>query len=149
MAHRIDRYPARMTNADKADTYELTGGLPAGLVPDTILYVLGTGGPDGPDGIGDLSSFVWRFHTIVRESEPRRNALAFTSMPQLMGFTRAVNGRAPFTVPTQALRISPAAIETASGWALVVDPTLRQYDALMHSSTAEDLPCPELESAVA
>ena len=56
--------------------------------------------------------------------------LAFSAMPKLMQFTRAVNGRAPFTVPTEALRVAARDLAGGVPAVVVLDPSAADFDAL-------------------
>lgn len=107
--------------------FELAQDIPAELTSLPSLYLLGVGGPETAEGVGDVSSFVWRFG-LLATAEGEELALAFRAMPRLMAFTRALNGRRPFSVPTEALRIggnelSPTPIS------LLLDPSPEDFDA--------------------
>lgn len=90
----------------------LARGAPAGWRALPALYVLGVGGPESGAGIGDVSAFAWRCALLRLAREPDC-LLLFSAMPKLMAATRAVNGRAPFSLPTEALRVAPADLGAA------------------------------------
>lgn len=94
---------------------------PAGDAPTAELYVLGFNGPVDDDGMGRPERFVWRFAVVECDGWPP-TLLAFRSMPRLMAFTRAVNGREAFTVPTEARRCRLRRPPSPPDLALWVDP---------------------------
>lgn len=110
-------------------TIDLDRGAPAELAGVAALYILGVGGPEDESGIGDVSAFVWRF-ALVDSADGSPIALAFTAMPKLMQFTRAVNGRAPFTVPTEAFKVDAAALAAGAPVRLALDPTPDDFETL-------------------
>jgi len=98
----------------------------AGWSDDTahhhVLYFLGTGGPRDPESVGDPGDFEWRFSALAGP-EPEPTLLAFTGMPALMAFTRAVNAAQPFGVPTEALRLTRAQLPPSVHARCLVNPT--------------------------
>jgi hypothetical protein len=87
-----------------------------------VLYFLGTGGPRDTESVGDPGDFEWRF-TALAGPEPEPTLLAFTGMPALMAFTRAVNSAQPFAVPTEALRLTRAHLPPRVPARCLVNPT--------------------------
>lgn len=128
--------------------HDLSTGAPPALAALPALYLLGVGGPEDASGIGDVNAFVWRFVVVETAAEPHTSpgsgtadedsgataglpvVLAFSAMPKLMQFTRAVNSRAPFTVPTEALRLTPRDLGGGAPAVLVLDPSAADFDAL-------------------
>lgn len=107
--------------ADRVLDLAVTGAQKlAERVPDE-LYLLGVNGPLGPDDIGQIERFVWRFASLDLRARPPA-LLAFSTMSRLMAFTRAINGARPFTVPTEARRqrLGPTAVGIP--YLLLVDP---------------------------
>ena len=95
------------------------------------LYLLGIGGPEDESGIGRVETFVWRFGVVEgRDGSDGGILLAFRSMPRLMAFTRALNGREPFTVPTEAIKLSGAEL-VAVPYRVAIDPTEADFGRWM------------------
>ncbi len=110
---------------------------------DATLYVLGCGGPTDADGVGDVTRFVWR--CLVRIAPGRRDAvLAFTSMPRLMAFTRAVNGRTAQAVSTEALKIDARRLGAAPGVEVTIDLEADGFAAWLADGALIERPVPEL-----
>jgi hypothetical protein len=124
----------------------LADGVPESLSGLPALYLLGVGGPEDESGIGKVETFVWRFAVIERAGADVV-ALAFTRMPALMAFTRALNGRQPFTVPTEALRIAGAGLRAAP-IDVLLDGAAEDYDALVAAGgRLEERRLPALEGS--
>jgi hypothetical protein len=100
----------------------------------TLLY-LGTGGPEDPDDYGRLDRLTWRYFVI---NHPERGdlVLAFSTMADVIGVTRAVNGDAPFSMPTECRReaATPSAAPEAT---VVLDPTAEEVRHLLAVGRAE------------
>lgn len=101
---------------------DLSADPPAAWTAARAVYLLGVGGPEDEAGIGDVGAFVWRC-AVVEAADGTAAALAFSSMPRLMQLTRAVNAAAPFTLPTEALRVEAAALAHAPGTRIALDPS--------------------------
>jgi hypothetical protein len=95
--------------------------------------VLGIGGPEDLADIGRLDRLTWRYF-VIEHPERGTLALAFTDMPQLMAFTRAMNARAPFTVPTECIRTSAGQL-AEPGLELLVDPDSAEVATLLDRSS--------------
>jgi hypothetical protein len=93
----------------------------------TLLY-LGTGGPENLDDAGRLDRLIWRYF-VIDHPEFGALVLAFTNMVGVMSVTREVNGRIPFSLPTECRRDSAARV--VSGATVVVDATAEQLRALL------------------
>lgn len=107
------------------------------------LYVLGCGGPEDADGVGDVTRFRWR--CLVRVAPGERDAvLAFSSMPRLMAFTRAVNGRTPNAVSTEALKLAAADWPAAAGVDVAVDLDPSSFAAWLGRGLLVERPVPEI-----
>ena len=119
--------------------FTLETGPPESLSESTTLYFLGVGGPEDASGIGDIDAFVWRFLVLKNpDSQGHRTVVAFTSMPNLMAFTRGVNQRRPFTVPTEALRLQADDLPKAQGLTVWLDPVAADWtDTVAARSTQE------------
>lgn len=89
------------------------------------LYVLGYNGPIDEEGLGHPDRFVWRYAVLGPPGEAA-TVLAFSSMPKLIAFTRAVNGRQAFTLPTEARRCRLAS-PLPAGISVWTDPELDVY----------------------
>ena len=129
---------------------DLAAEVPAALRAEPTLYFLGVGGPEEASGIGRVETFVWRFAVLhgVGGSEADV-ALAFRSMPGLMAFTRTLNGRQPFTVPTEAMKVAGTALAPcpARVW---LDPRPEDFDALAAAGgRLEERRIPALEGGAA
>lgn len=108
---------------------DLAGPPPAAWAAAGSVYLLGVGGPEDEAGIGDVGAFVWRF-AVAEAGDGPAVALAFSAMPRLMRFTRAVNAAAPFSVPTEALRVDAASLDPAAGVRVALDPEADDLAAL-------------------
>lgn len=125
---------------------DLSQGLPESLSSDSQLYCLGVGGPLDESGIGRPDRFVWRYALLLDPDAAEAPCLlAFSSMPGLMQFTRAVNGRAPFTLPTEVRR---QAAGDLSGQALrlLLDPSVETFEALSGGRAVAEQHLPQLEA---
>lgn len=120
--------------------------LMAPVAPDvarlTGVYVLGVGGPEDASGIGDVERFVWRF--AVLDGGPLPVVLGFSSMPALMAFTRAVNGRQPQRVPTEATRIVPSGWQGGIPVVLWLDPAPDAFETAATGRPLGERRIPEL-----
>lgn len=121
----------------------LVEGLPMGIDPELNLYILGVGGPEDADGIGRVERFVWRFSVLEATAEPPV-AIAFTTMPGLMRFTRAVNGSRPFSVPTEAHRVPARRLASGAPAALLLDPSPDDFERLRAGRDLAERQIPEL-----
>lgn len=109
-----------------------SGWPPEGADTD-LLYVLGFNGPVDAAGIGHPDRFVWRFAVIESEG-CAPSLIAFSNMPRLMAFTRAINGRQAFALPTEARRCRLRPPGDVGALALWVDPDPQTY-LLRYAST--------------
>ena len=123
--------------------HSLVGGLPEGIDPGLNLYILGVGGPEDAAGIGRTERFVWRF-CVLEESDGPPVAIAFSSMPALMRFTRAVNGRQPFSVPTEAHRVPARRLVAGAPAALLLDPSPEAFEGFCAGRGLVERQIPEL-----
>jgi len=126
--------------------FDLGEAVPPAVRALPTLYLLGVGGPEDPEGIGRVETFAWRF-AVVEGGAGALTALAFTAMPRLMALTRAVNGRRPFTLPTEALRVDPSGIGPTPGVGLFVDPSPEEVEALLAGGRLAERRLPSLEGA--
>jgi len=122
--------------------YDLSVGAPPELAALPWVYVLGVGGPEDAAGIGQVDRFVWRF--VVLDDGPLPVVLGFRAMPDLMAFTRAVNGTAPQRVPTEAVKVSPAAWHGGIPAILWLDPSPDAFDAAASGRPLGERRIPEL-----
>jgi hypothetical protein len=127
--------------------YDLRDGPPPELAGREAIYLLGVGGPEDESGVGDVSAFVWRCLLLERPGQPPA-LLGFTAMPRLMGFTRAVNGQRPFTVPTEAVRLTGADLPAAP-LALLLDPESEAFLAAAAAGQLTVRHVPELSGSTA
>lgn len=119
-------------------------GPPDSLPAGTRLYILGLGGPLDESGIGDSTSFVWRF-AVIPETGGLPTCLAFTGMPRLMRFTRELNGARAFSVPTEAFRVEADRLQAGAPVRLLIDPEPADFRRLAGDRALEELCIPELE----
>lgn len=108
------------------------------------IYLVGVGGPEDEAGIGDVTSFKWRF-CLVEPAEGLPIALGFRAMPSMMAFTKAVNGERPFTVPTEALRIELSGVGPVP-LRLAIDPTASDLAQWLQAGRIVTRSVPELEA---
>jgi len=147
MAHPVDQ--RRRRRADPVSTPQLVDlaaepGSEERLRIEALgtVYALGFGGPPDEAGIGQVSSFVWRFAVAVA-GDGRELLLAFTSMPRLMAFTRALNALRPFTVPTEALHIDLSS-GVPVGAVAVIDPVPDTIRPMLETGGVVERHIPEL-----
>lgn len=108
------------------------------------LYLLGIGGPIDDEGIGHVERFAWRF--LVRTGAQTTDAvLAFSTMPRLMAFTRAVNGATPHAVSTEALKVDTHRIAREPAIEIEVDLAPSDFAAWLGGATLVERIVPELE----
>ncbi len=107
------------------------------------IYLVGVGGPEDESGIGDVSTFSWRF-CLLEIDQALPIVLGFRAMPTLMAFTRAVNGERPFTVPTEALRTDLSTIGSVP-LRLAIDLTSSDLADWLRSGRLVTRKVPELE----
>jgi len=126
--------------------FDLSAPPPPDVAALPFVYVLGVGGPEDTAGIGRIEAFVWR--CAVLEGGPGPGAapiaLAFTSMPRLMAFTRAVNDAAPRRVPTEAARVAPSSWRGGIPAVLWLDPTPEAFEAELAGRALVERRIPEL-----
>jgi len=106
------------------------------------LYILGVNGPLDEAGIGRVDRFVWRFAVV---DEPSPVVLAFSAMPLLMRFTRAVNGAQAFTVPTEALRVRLRAAHAGLPVRISLDAVAEDFLTFAGGRRLAERVIPELE----
>jgi hypothetical protein len=101
---------------------------------DEPLYVLGVAEPEDSTALGDVSSYVWRFACLDGGQPPTSALLAFTSMRLLMAFTREVNLRQPFSVPTESAALAVEELGRAGQeLALLIDPQPDDFTRLQRA----------------
>jgi hypothetical protein len=122
----------------------LTGTPAAELAALERLYLLGVGGPEDAAGVGRVEAFVWRCLVLEPRSGPPLLLLAFSAMPRLMAFTRAVNGAEPGRVPTEALRLAPDELPGDAGLGLLLDPEPEAFLALAQGGRLRELHLPQV-----
>ncbi len=111
-----------------AGLWDAVHGLPEGLAASRHLYLLGVGGPEDESGIGHPDRFVWRFTTLeATGADPI--LLGFGDMPTLMRFTRTVNQRQPFSLPTESLKL-PAGDLAGVAVQVLIDPSPAEFERL-------------------
>lgn len=108
------------------------------------LYVLGYNGPVDEEGLGRPDRFVWRY-AVLGPPGASATVLAFSSMPKLIAFTRAVNGRQAFALPTEARRFRLASSMPA-GITVWTDPEVDAFVSRYASLQARELVIDGLEA---
>lgn len=116
--------------------------LTRGDSPEAI-YLVGVGGPEDESGIGDVTSFTWRY-CLVEPVDGTPIVLSFSTMPKMMAFTREVNGRSPFTVPTEALRTEFSTLGVAD-LRLAIDPAPEDLEGWLRTGRLVTRGVPELQ----
>lgn len=111
---------------------------------DSELYLLGVNGPLGPDDIGHIDRFVWRFALLRQPGRPPA-LLAFSAMPRLMAFTRVLNSAIPFAVPTEARRQRLGSAAAGIPFLLLVDPDPEACASVSRGSATAERVIPELD----
>jgi hypothetical protein len=111
---------------------------------DDALYLLGVNGPLGPDDIGHIDRFVWRFALLRMPGRPPA-LLAFSTMPRLMAFTRVLNSAQPFAVPTEARRQRLGSAAAGIPFLLLVDPDPESCASASRGSATAERVIPELD----
>ena len=66
-------------------------------------------------------------------------------MPALMRFTRAVNAQAPFTVPTEVIKVAPSELKGGAKAAWIIDPDPEAFHGLVQGQPLVERRIPELE----
>ncbi len=108
------------------------------------LYILGIGGPVDDEGVGRVERFAWRF--LVRTGARASDAvLAFSTMPKLMAFTRAVNGATPHAVSTEALKVDTVRIARDPAIDIEVDLAPSDFAGWLGGGTLVERIVPALE----
>lgn len=108
------------------------------------LYFLGIGGPVDEAGIGHVDHFAWRFLVRTGAHVPEA-VLAFSSMPKLMAFTRAVNAATPHAVSTEALKVATRRIAPGLAVAVTLDLAAVDFAGWLGRAALVERVVPELE----